>query len=115
MEILKSKRFVVRQSLIGKEQVIEFTNKKGDVITYDHDKAFTVMQGTLESLGCWIKYKSYTASGNVPKSIRGTDAVISRIDAIVETVVEAITEVIDEVQEVATEEMESESTYESAF
>ena len=33
MEILKSKRFVVRQTLIGKNQVIEFTNKKGDVIT----------------------------------------------------------------------------------
>jgi len=112
MEILKSKRFVVRQTLIGKNQVIEFTNKKGDVITYDHDKAFTIMQSTLESLGCWIKYKSYTASGNVPKSIRGTDAMISRVDAIIEVVVEAIT---DEVEEIATEEMESEATYEAAF
>ena len=112
MEILKSKRFVVRQTLIGKNQVIEFTNKKGDVMTYDHDKAFTIMQSTLESLGCWIKYKSYTASGNVPKSIRGTDAMISRVDAIIETVVEAIT---DEVEEIATEEMESETVYEAAF
>ena len=35
--VLKSKRFVVRKSLIGKNQVIEFTNKKGDNITYNHD------------------------------------------------------------------------------
>ena len=28
-EVLKSKRFVVRKSLVGKNQVIEFTNKKG--------------------------------------------------------------------------------------
>jgi len=30
-KVLKSKRFVVRMSLVGKNQVIEFTNKKGDV------------------------------------------------------------------------------------
>ena len=30
--VLKSKRFVVRKSLVGKNQVIEFTNKKGDTI-----------------------------------------------------------------------------------
>ena len=35
---LKSKRFVVRKSLIGKNQVITFVNKKGDEITYNHDK-----------------------------------------------------------------------------
>ena len=31
MNILKSKRFVVRKSLIGKNQVIEFVNKKGGI------------------------------------------------------------------------------------
>ena len=36
--ILKSKRFVVRKSLIGKNTIITFTNKKGDDITYNHDK-----------------------------------------------------------------------------
>ena len=36
--VLKSKRFVVRKSLIGKDQVITFTNKQGDEITYNHDK-----------------------------------------------------------------------------
>ena len=32
--VLKSKRFVVRKSLIGKKQIITFTTKKGDQITF---------------------------------------------------------------------------------
>ena len=36
--VLKSKRFVVRLSLVGKNQTIEFTNKKGNTVTYNHDK-----------------------------------------------------------------------------
>ena len=37
---LKSKRFVLRKSLIGKNQIITFVNKKGDEITYNHDKVY---------------------------------------------------------------------------
>ena len=70
MNILKSKRFVVRKSLIGKNQVIEFINKKGDTITYNHDKVYEVMKSKLESLPCWEKYKSYTATNNIPLSVR---------------------------------------------
>ena len=66
MNILKSKRFVVRKSLIGKNQVIEFVNKKGDTITYNHDKVYEVMKSKLETLPCWEKYKSYTATNNIP-------------------------------------------------
>ena len=40
---MKSKRFVIRKSLIGKNQVITFTTKKGDEITYNHDVAFNIM------------------------------------------------------------------------
>jgi len=70
MNILKSKRFVVRKSLIGKNQVIEFTNKKGDTITYNHDKVFEIMKAKLETLPCWTKYKSYTATNNIPLACR---------------------------------------------
>ena len=42
-KVLKSKRFVVRMSLVGKNQLIEFTTKKGKVITYNHDKVYEVM------------------------------------------------------------------------
>ncbi len=72
---LKSKRFVVRQSLIGKNTVIEFTNKKGDVVIYNHDKAFALMKENLEKLACWAKYKSYTATNNIPVVLRGQDLV----------------------------------------
>ena len=70
MNIIKSKRFVVRKSLIGKNQVIEFTNKKGDTITYNHDKVWEVMKDKLSVMPCWLKYKSYTATNNIPMSVR---------------------------------------------
>ena len=57
MSNLITKRFVVRQSLIGKGVTFEFTNKKGDTITYSHDKVFTIMKDTLPNLNCWKKYK----------------------------------------------------------
>ena len=75
MNILKSKRFVVRKSLIGKNQVIEFTNKKCDTITYNHDKVFEVMKSKLETLPCWTKYKSYTATNNIPLVCRNIELV----------------------------------------
>ena len=50
--VLKSKRFVVRLSLVGKNQVIEFTNKKGVSITYNHDKVYEVMKEKLNTLPC---------------------------------------------------------------
>ena len=75
MNILKSKRFVVRKSLIGKNQVIEFVNKKGDTITYNHDKVYEVMKSKLETLPCWEKYKSYTATNNTPLSVRNIELV----------------------------------------
>ena len=73
--VMKSKRFVVRKSLIGKNQVITFTNKKGDNITYNHDKVFEIMKSTLESLPCWTKYKSYTATNNIPMICRNEELV----------------------------------------
>ena len=72
---MKSKRFVVRQSLILKNQVIEFTNIKGDTITYNHDKVFEVMKSKLETLPCWTKYKSYTATNNIPLVCRNIELV----------------------------------------
>ena len=74
-KVMKSKRFVVRKSLIGKNQVITFTNKKGDDITYNHDKVYEIMKSTLESLPCWEKYKSYTATNNIPMVCRGKELV----------------------------------------
>ena len=74
-QVLKSKRFVVRKSLVGKGQVIEFTNKKGETVKYNHDVAFSIMKEGLEKLACWAKYKSYTATNNIPTILRGKELV----------------------------------------
>jgi len=93
--LLKSKRFVVRQSLIGKDTNVEVSFKNGKSVTYSHDKAFEIMKETLESLACWSKYKSYTATSNIPKVLRNTEAVItsSEVDETTGDVVEVETEV----------------------
>ena len=70
-----SKRFVVRKSLIGKNTIIEFTNKKGDTITYNHDKVYEIMKDKLEQMPCFIKYKSYTATNNIPLVCRNVELV----------------------------------------
>jgi len=73
--VIESKRFVVRKSLIGKNAVITFTNKKGDQITYNHDKVYEIMKSKLETLPCWEKYKSYTATNNIPLVCRNVELV----------------------------------------
>ena len=45
-------------------------NKKGDVITYNHDKVYSIMKDKLENMNCFKKYKSYTSSTNVPVKVR---------------------------------------------
>ena len=75
MNTIKSKRFVVRKSLIGTNTVIEFTNKKGDTYTYNHDKVWEIMKDKLAEMPCWLKYKSYTATNNIPLVCRNTDLV----------------------------------------
>ena len=70
MQNLISKRFVIRQSLIGKNQIIEVTFKNGKQVTYNHDEVYEVMKTKLETMNCFIKYKSYTSSTSVPTSVR---------------------------------------------
>ena len=72
---IKSKRFVVRKSLVGQNQTIEFTTKKGKVVTYNHDIVFNIMKDTLTNLPCWLKYKSYTATNNIPVVLRDKELV----------------------------------------
>ena len=74
---LTAKRFVLRKSLIGKNTIITVNFKNGKTVTYNHDKAFTIMQKSLEAMPCWAKYKSYTASNNIPKVLRETEAVVA--------------------------------------
>ena len=75
LNVIKSKRFVVRKSLIGKNQVITFTTKKGDEITYNHDVVYEIMKDKLEKMNCFLKYKSYTATNNIPVVLRNKELV----------------------------------------
>ena len=75
MSTLNSKRFVIRKSLIGKNQIISFTNKKGITIEYNHDIASEIMKDKLNTMNCFNKYKSYTASNNIPTVLRGVELV----------------------------------------
>ena len=75
VEVLKTKRFVVRKSLIGKNVTFNFTNKKGVSVTYNHDKVYEIMKSKLTTLPCWIKYKSYTATNNIPLVCRNVEIV----------------------------------------
>ena len=63
---LKLKRFVIRKSLIGKNVIISFVNKKGDVCTYNHDDVYNKNKELLDNMNCFNKYKSYTATNNLP-------------------------------------------------
>ena len=75
MSNLTSKRFVVRQSLIGKNQTIEVKFKNGNKVKDNHDKVYSIMKDTLSKLPCWTKYKSYTATNNIPTVLRDKELV----------------------------------------
>ena len=70
VEELKTKRFVIRKSLIGKNTVITFTNKKQEIVSYYHDEVYNTHKEKFESMNCFEKYKSYTNSNCVPKFCR---------------------------------------------
>ena len=71
--VIQSKRFVVRQSLVGKDATINVTFKNGKTATYNHVKVFAIMKDKLQEMPCFIKYKSYTASNNLPMMVRDKD------------------------------------------
>jgi len=75
MSTLNSKRFVIRKSLIGKNQIINFTNKKGITIEYNHDIAYEIMKDKLNAMNCFTKYKSYTSSNNITVILRDKELV----------------------------------------
>ena len=67
---LTTKRFVIRKSLIGKNVVITFTNKKGDKREYNHDEVYNKNKERFDSMKCFQKYKSYTCTNNLPTFAR---------------------------------------------
>jgi hypothetical protein len=70
MKTLQSKRFLIRKSLIGKNTIINVTFKSGKTFKYSHDEAYELMKSKLETMNCFLKYKSYTSSTSVPVIVR---------------------------------------------
>ena len=67
---ITTNRFVIRKSLIGKNTIITFVNKKNEKVSYNHDKVYNKYKDRFESMNCFAKYKSYTNSNNIPAFCR---------------------------------------------
>ena len=67
---MKSNRFVIRKSLIGKDVVISFTNKKGESVSYNHDEVYNTHKQRFNEMNCFNKYKSYTNTNCMPAFCR---------------------------------------------
>ena len=67
---LTTKRFVIRKSLIGKNTIITFTNKKQEQVSYNHDEVYNTHKDRFEAMNCFAKYKSYTNSNAIPAFAR---------------------------------------------
>ena len=70
MSKLETKRFVIRKSLIGKNTIITFINKKQEKVSYNHDEVYNTHKERFESMNCFAKYKSYTNSNAIPAFCR---------------------------------------------
>ena len=72
---LKTKRFVIRKSLIGKNALITFVNKKQETVTYNHDEVYNTHSEKFNSMNCFQKYKSYTNTNAVPAFCRNLQTI----------------------------------------
>ena len=72
------KNFVVRESWLGRNQIITFTNNKNVKITYNHDEVLKVMLPKLNLMPCWLKRKYWSQSTDMPSNVR--DVVIERVE-----------------------------------
>ena len=67
---LTTTRFVIRKSLIGKNVVIAFINKKGETVRYNHDDVYNAHKERFDNMNCFKKYKSYTNTNCIPAFCR---------------------------------------------
>ena len=67
---MKLNRFVIRKSLIGKDTVITFNNKKGESVSYNHDEVYNTHKERFDAMNCFAKYKSYTNTNCMPAFCR---------------------------------------------
>ena len=78
------KNFVVRANWLGRNQIITFTNNKGQVVTYNHDEALKIMSPKLTIMPCWIKRGYWSQSTNYPSVLKDTPAILSVLEALID-------------------------------
>ena len=61
------------QKVVNSVNAIQFNIGKIEVQKHAALHEFAIMQDKLEAMPCWLKYKSYTASNNLPMSVRNED------------------------------------------
>ena len=67
---ITTNRFVIRKSLIGTNTIITFVNKKNETVSYNHDEVYNKHKARFDAMNCFVKYKSYTNSNNIPAFCR---------------------------------------------
>ena len=67
---LTRKNFVVRESWLGRNQIITFINNKNQKVTYNHDVILEFMLPRLQLQACGIKRKYWSQSTNLPSNVR---------------------------------------------
>ena len=72
-EVLVSKRFIIRKSLICKNVIVQFTDWDGKVHKYNHDKVYTFHKERFDNMKCFNKYKYYSQTFDLPKFVRDMD------------------------------------------
>jgi hypothetical protein len=70
------KRFVISKKLVESDEVLSFTNSKGDTYEYSPKKVWSQIKDRIEVLPCWEKYGNYTNRTNLPKFVRELDALV---------------------------------------
>ena len=74
---IERKNFVVRKSWLGLNQLITFTNTKGQKITYHHAEALKVMLPKLSIRPFWATRGYWSQSVDAPIIVRHSDAIVS--------------------------------------
>ena len=71
--VLISKRFIIRKSLIGQNVIVQFTDYDGKVHKYNNDKVYEFNRERFDNMKCFNKYKYYSQTFDLPKFVREMD------------------------------------------
>ena len=70
VNVLESKRFIIRKSLIGKGLIVKLTDYDGRVHKYNNDKVYELERERFDNMKCFAKYKYYSQTFDLPKFVR---------------------------------------------